>query len=218
MLPIIGWVMLWSRPSWGFLLFFGLCVGLLTLVLSVFLLGGVGVFQRVPVQDIAVALGGDFVWNVGVFIGVGAVIVMVRGGKIEKRAPTDQEIDAELARMRKSNGVSDPELRSANSPIPQQPPVAGATTTAFWHRLSGMFAMTRRNALRWIFIGLAVVLFSWWAADDSHLSNILFNLGAPYFLTDATSFLTENGIGLLVGAGIALYGVYRLVTLPQQST
>ncbi|MGD9814651.1 MAG: hypothetical protein AB7Q23_14270 [Hyphomonadaceae bacterium] len=100
MLPIIGWIMLWFRPSWGFLIFFGLCIGVLSLVISVFMLGGMGIFELVPLSEIIVALGTDFLLNVGVFVVIGAIIVVVRGGKLEKRAPSDREIDAELARIR----------------------------------------------------------------------------------------------------------------------
>lgn len=100
MLPIIGWIMLWFRPSWGFLIFFGLCIGVLSLVISLLMLGGVGVLSAVPIGELATALGADFAWNVGVFVAIGAIIVALRGGKLEKRAPNEKEIDAELARIR----------------------------------------------------------------------------------------------------------------------
>jgi len=99
MLWIIGLIMLWFRPSWGFLGIFACGIGILSA-----LIGYLGVAnspeaagQPFPVLLAATAIGVAI--DVGLFSILGAIVVAIRGGKIEKRV-SDKEIDAELARVR----------------------------------------------------------------------------------------------------------------------
>lgn len=100
MLPIIGWVMIWFRPTWNFLFYFAIAIGVFSLLISFFLGGGVALLATASPYAVALALAIDFALNVGVFAAVGAIIVALRGGKSEQRSPSENEIDAELARIR----------------------------------------------------------------------------------------------------------------------
>lgn len=100
MLPIIGWVLIWTRPTWNFLFYFAIAIGVLSMVASLFLGGGMALLATEQPLTVLLALGVDFVLNVGVFAAVGAIIVAIRGGKSEERTPSEAEIDNELARVR----------------------------------------------------------------------------------------------------------------------
>lgn len=100
MLPIIGWVLIWMRPTWNFLFYYAIAIGVFSLLISFFLGGGIALLATMPPLAVVLALAIDFAWNVGVFAIVGAIIVAVRGGKSEERTPSAAEIDNELARVR----------------------------------------------------------------------------------------------------------------------
>jgi hypothetical protein len=174
MLPIIGWIMLWFRPSWGFLFFFGACIGLLSLAVSVLLLISVGALSSVTLPELLAALASDFAWNVGVFAVLGAVIVGIRGGKIE-RNPTETEIDAELARFRaraasgtdagSPGGPTGPHEREATAGSAREgdlPPVQAREDSRSANRfVSGLAGIAGRRHLSgpvrlWIVASLAI--------------------------------------------------------------
>jgi hypothetical protein len=158
------------------------------------------------------ALAIDFSWNVGVFVGIGAIIVLIRGGKIE-RMPSEREIDAELARIRGEGpaGPNQPEAGPSGHFRESSASDARMSLAAYGARLR---SLSKRDALRWVFAGLAVALVSWWAGTDHHLENLAYSLNV---LEDFASWFTDNGIGFLVGGGVALYGGYRFITAPHDS-
>lgn len=100
MLPLIGWVLIWMRPTWNFLFYYSIAIGVFALLISFFLGGGIALLPTTPPLEFVAFYGIQFVLNVGVFAVVGAIIVAVRGGKSEQRSPSSAEIDSELARVR----------------------------------------------------------------------------------------------------------------------
>lgn len=105
MLWIIGLVMLWFRPSWGFLGIFALGLAVLRALISYFAVSALPDFAGQPLL-IAFAIAVDVAINVGIFAVLGAIVVAIRGGKIE-RNPSEKEIDAELARFRAEAAARD---------------------------------------------------------------------------------------------------------------
>ena len=105
MLNIFGWVMVFMRPSWGFLTFFALCVTILSTVFNLFWGASQGALgDPVMLMALAIAAALEF----AIFFVVGAVIVLLRGAKKDGgKAPSEKEIDAELARVRAEAAARD---------------------------------------------------------------------------------------------------------------
>jgi len=97
---IVGWIALWRWRSWGLLGFYSAALALLQ--------GFFGFQSNLEAPELAglpwtvalLATAIDVAILVGVFAIVGAIIVWRRGGKFERKAPGEAEIDAELARIR----------------------------------------------------------------------------------------------------------------------
>ncbi len=98
MLNIFGWVLVFMRPSWGFLTFFALCITILAAIFNLFWGASEGALGNpVILMAVAIAAGIDF----AVFFAVGAIIVLLRGARKDGgKSPSEKEIDAELARIR----------------------------------------------------------------------------------------------------------------------
>lgn len=97
---IVGWIALWRWRSWGLLGFYSVSLALLQ-----GLLGFQGNLEApelagLPWTAALLATAIDVGISVGVFAIVGAIIVWRRGGKFERKAPREAEIDAELAQIR----------------------------------------------------------------------------------------------------------------------
>jgi hypothetical protein len=200
MLPIIGWVMLWFRPSWGFLLFFGLCIGVFSLGLTLFLLISAGVFDQVSTSELFVALASDFVVNVGVFAAVGAIIVAARGGKIERK-PTEKEIDEELARFRaaKAEGTTSERAQVAaaiDAPIAESQSADAGSNGRGHGLMNSMRSALRSGPVRlWIVASIAIWSFG--------LARLFYNEGWRTYWTDYLGdywpyWVTPFGLGALM--------------------
>lgn len=73
--------------------------------------------------------------------------------------------------------------------------------------------MRRRSAIRLVFVGVAIVLVSWWAADDGRISGWIFENTRLYAFGDFVEVVLEElKLGLLIGGLIVLYGGYRFIT------
>lgn len=77
---VVGWILLWLRPSWGRLMFLANCVGVLQLVLSY-----IDIMRRLDeigatafARSFAPAIAIDYGIALGIFLVVGTLIVLGR--------------------------------------------------------------------------------------------------------------------------------------------
>lgn len=109
MLWIIGLVMLWFRPSWGFLGIFALGIAVLSALGSCVAILNAPEMEGAPLAVTLLTVALAVAIDVGIFAILGAIVVALRGGKIEKKV-SEQELDAELARVRAEIATREPSV------------------------------------------------------------------------------------------------------------
>ncbi|HRK63788.1 MAG TPA: hypothetical protein PLN53_05290 [Terricaulis sp.] len=104
MIFVIGWILLWFRPEYKFVFFFGIALVILDLITNL-------VFGGIPA---AIAGGLDlmalfsFLFEylvnsllpLAVFFAVGCAIVALRKWMKGRKSPADEKLDAEMKRIR----------------------------------------------------------------------------------------------------------------------
>src|SRR5262245_25110893 len=106
MIWIIGWILLWFRPEYKFVLFFALGLTILNLIFLVLFSGIPAVIFNDGVLDPYAFV--EFlvlyllqIWiTVGVFFAVGAAIVALRKWMKSRKPAGDDKLDAEMERIR----------------------------------------------------------------------------------------------------------------------
>ncbi len=105
MIWIIGWILLWFRPEYRFVLFFGFALLVLDLIFYALFGGAVilGDPSALSVSDIlafltAYAINAAIV--LAIFFGVGALIVTLRKWMKSRKSPNDRNLDDEMERIR----------------------------------------------------------------------------------------------------------------------
>jgi hypothetical protein len=105
MIWIIGWILLWFRPEYRFVLFFGFALLVFDLIFYA-LFGGAaivanpGALSTSDILAFITAYAIDAALGLAIFFTVGALIVTLRTWMKARTSPQDQRLDAEMERVR----------------------------------------------------------------------------------------------------------------------
>lgn len=104
MIWLIGWILLWFRPEYKFVLFFGLGLLVLNFVLWLLFAGiPIAITTPINIEGVLTFLMlylADAVLTLLVFGLIGIGIVALRKWMKARRSPKDKELDVEMERIR----------------------------------------------------------------------------------------------------------------------